>query len=749
MQIELTLPRIQALYTRYKKQDPYAGWLGSYTAELVWTRDLTDATFVLPASQERLWRSKGISTLGPGEAVGVSGAYTDPEVAGALLALRKARLPEEPGARSRWLQEQYDRMLALVWPKHAAMRPQAKLARLFTALFPRDTLTAYSTVSAKNVNHLVLGNRVVRPIEGMVLVRQRLRAALGPEADLAEDVRRATFCWWLHENYDVISQGQDPVGEVPKPPVVDPVVAPKAPPLVLDPVAKQRKGLTAIGGYLETWRAVVSAARNGASPDDIVTTLRTVYGLEALSPKTCRALFNDVRNNGFLEFKDGLWHPSEDGTVLVDVDPPDVLVERFLIHTYGLPQVLRTLRAGPRTRKDVFAELRRRYPWWIGDFAPSAQLSWGRALGLVGVEADGRQSLTEYGQAWEARLPDELPDPEPPPTQEPPSGTPLPGKLVPVPFAAVLEKMSQDLPDFVLDDAQLRCLHVAWHCNPAKRFVLLSGLSGTGKTALLHHYARAYAVLSKLEPDEQLAVVPVSPDWRDPTGLLGYHNPLHTEATWHREPALRLLLDAAQHPERPYFLVLDEMNLAHVEQYFAPFLSAMETGLELRLHEEEDEINGVPPAIRWPQNLFVGGTLNMDETTHTISDKVLDRAFTLEFWDVNLADYLAKRAVAPALASLLLDLHAILAGVRRHFGYRTAGEILAFLGHAEATAALTDQAIFSKVLPRLRGEDSPAFVAALQAAQKRCADAGLTRCAAKLGEMRERLSQSGVARFWA
>lgn len=575
MSIELTLPRIQALYALYKAHNPYPGWLGSYTAELLWARDVSDETFRGAASQERLWRAKGISSLGPGEAVGVKGAYTDPEVTAALEALRKVRLAEEPGARSRALQEHYDRILGMVYPKHTAMRPQSKLARLFGALFPHDTTTVYSTESAKNVNFLVLGNRVVKPIEAMVLVRQRLRSALGPEGELAEDVRRSTFCWWLHENYEVIAQGVDPIQKG----KVDP---PLLPPLVLEPIAKQRKGLPAIGGYLETWRAVVSASRNGASPEDIVTTLRTAYGLSNLSEKSCRGLFNDLRNNGFLEFKDGLWHPSTTGTQLVDEDPPDILVERFLRLTYGLPQVLRYLAGGPRTRKELFAELRRRYPWWTSDFAPSSQLAWGTALGLVAREADGRVALSDYGVAWEARLPDELPDPEPPVVIVPPTG-PVPvsktDTFAPVPFGAIYAKMKEDLPDYVLDEAQLRSLHVAWHCNPRKRFVLLSGLSGTGKTALLLHYARAYASLSKLDPTEQLEVVAVSPDWRDPTGLLGYHNPLHSEPTWHREPTLRLLLDASQNPERPYFLVLDEMNLAHASTTSRPSSPRWRRGL--------------------------------------------------------------------------------------------------------------------------------------------------------------------------
>src|SRR5690606_14047711 len=111
------------------------------------------------------------------------------------------------------------------------------------------------------------------------------------------------------------------------------------------------------------------------------------------------------------------------------------------------------------------------------------------------------------------------------------------------------------------------------------------------------------------------------------------------------EPALRLLLDAEAHPDVPYFLVLDEMNLARVEHYFAPFLSAMESTQDpsIQIHAHDERVNGVPPRVRWPNNLRIGGTVNMDETTHPFSDKVLDRAFTLEFWEVDLKGWFDRQ----------------------------------------------------------------------------------------------------------
>jgi 5-methylcytosine-specific restriction endonuclease McrBC GTP-binding regulatory subunit McrB len=81
------------------------------------------------------------------------------------------------------------------------------------------------------------------------------------------------------------------------------------------------------------------------------------------------------------------------------------------------------------------------------------------------------------------------------------------------------------------------------------------------------------------------------------------------------------------------------MNLSHPEQYFAPVLPIMESSGRLQLHNEGDTFDGIPKNIDYPCNVAFIGTVNMDETTHGTTDKVLDRAFTMGFWDINLQDY--------------------------------------------------------------------------------------------------------------
>mgnify|MGYP003376235361 CR=1 FL=1 len=318
----------------------------------------------------------------------------------------------------------------------------------------------------------------------------------------------------------------------------------------------------------------------------------------------------------------------------------------------------------------------------------------------------------------------------------------------------------------VFRDEQLRALHYAWHCRPTRRFVILSGLSGTGKTNLVDIYAHLWCKRLGLDPDTHYVSVAVSPDWRDPSSLLGYPNTIREVPTFHAEPALRLLLEASRHPDHPYFLLLDEMNLAHPERYFAPVLSAMERRAghgKVHLHSFGSDVDGVPQTLTWPENVFVAGTLNADETTHALSDKVLDRAFNLEFWDVDLEE-LFKRRPCPhsEVVAVLMEINATLEPVRRHLGYRAVDDIARFVeavatdaDPAEKAATTTlvrdslDQALVAKALTKLRGEHTPEFEKALLGLAEVARAHQLTRTARKVGMMLARLQATGVTAFWA
>lgn len=143
---------------------------------------------------------------------------------------------------------------------------------------------------------------------------------------------------------------------------------------------------------------------------------------------------------------------------------------------------------------------------------------------------------------------------------------------------------------------------------------------------------KARQILSEVKCYE---VIPVGADWTGTENIVGYPNGLDAE-TYVTRPALELIRQALdpEFAKVPHFLILDEMNLSHVERYFADILSAVESEEEIPLYDGiERKANGraVPRRLRLPKNLFIIGTVNVDETTYMFSPKVLDRANVIEF----------------------------------------------------------------------------------------------------------------------
>ena len=200
----------------------------------------------------------------------------------------------------------------------------------------------------------------------------------------------------------------------------------------------------------------------------------------------------------------------------------------------------------------------------------------------------------------------------------------------------------------------------------SKPFLLLAGISGTGKSRIVRELARACWDEGTPEYEAQkpmnFEMIQVKPNWHDSTELMGYVSRVSGKPVYIVGDFLRFITKAWENLEVPHFLCLDEMNLAPVEQYFAEFLSVIEsrksngngtviTDPILKKSTEDwyrvltAELTGENEALRnqfleegitIPQNLIVVGTVNMDETTFSFSRKVLDRAMTIEMNEVDL-----------------------------------------------------------------------------------------------------------------
>ncbi len=276
----------------------------------------------------------------------------------------------------------------------------------------------------------------------------------------------------------------------------------------------------------------------------------------------------------------------------------------------------------------------------------------------------------------------------------------------------------------------------------SKPFVILSGLAGSGKTQL----ALAFAGALIEDRKKQMRVVSVGADWTNREPLLGYPNALDkTEYVRPENGVLDLLIEAnkPENSSKPFFLILDEMNMSYVERYFADFLSVMESHEEMPLWNGTDpKKDDTPNSVSLPENLFIIGTINVDETTYMFSPKVLDRANVIEFKisEEEMTSFLSKiqtidRNAANSKAAdmgedfvklakvkdFILDKDAAdtlnkffveLKKVNAEFGYRSATEIFRFICQAQknddtdeklSNDDILDSAIVQKLLPKLHG----------------------------------------------
>ncbi len=327
-----------------------------------------------------------------------------------------------------------------------------------------------------------------------------------------------------------------------------------------------------------------------------------------------------------------------------------------------------------------------------------------------------------------------------------------------------------------------------------KPFVILTGNSGTGKTRIAKQFSQYLE--RTIDGKKNWLIIPVGADWTDNTKMLGFYNPL--EERYVSTPTLDFILQSIKNPSIPYFLILDEMNLSHVERYFSDFLSAMESDEAIPLYKvvenKVEENAAIPEKIRLPKNLFVTGTVNIDETTYMFSPKVLDRSNVVEFKPEKEAvldlitgtvDANNVAAAGNGVAEGFMDLAAIIRNgkcnveqskleqVREflgsiyeelqesgfEFAYRTVKEIRQYFAAAyelqkddfDITRTMDEQ-IVQKILPKIYG-DRKQIGELLDTLEKKCSEGiedsseEMTLSLKKIEQMKKRLDKYQYASF--
>ena len=288
--------------------------------------------------------------------------------------------------------------------------------------------------------------------------------------------------------------------------------------------------------------------------------------------------------------------------------------------------------------------------------------------------------------------------------------------------------------------------HTAVKCSD---LVILSGLSGTGKSSLVNIYAKALGLNASADlEDSQMLMVPVRPSWSDDADLLGYVDLAHM--VYHAaDSGFVDFLVRAQREENKnklFLVCFEEMNLARVEHYFSQFLSILERPAgqrELQLYDKQ-YMGKLYNAADYPFQIEIGnnvkfiGTVNIDETTHHFSDKVLDRANVIELEVLNYAtewqektfaavgktqiwstqDYeklIVKEQIPDAreVRSLLWEVHCALQSLSPKYGAgpRVVKNVLKYLSNLPKEEALDfdralDLQLVQRVLTKLRGVES-------------------------------------------
>ena len=724
----------------------YETWGKELREFLAEVRDADLQTRMSVEFQHKIWDENPVTSVGMGT-IPVDEAIADQDFRSWLAKRSLAPLPDTHERRSAELDKLFDELESRMG-RYTDRMPRLKMYRVLAGFFPSDITTVSDDYKLRQLHSAMFGKGGGRGPTCHANILRRLHEAIGPTGDdLGDVVDRMRLPWLLYARY--VGQSDDETKESPKG-----VLGKES--LVPLPAARRWRGLTGITGGFQATLNILEFCRDGVPREDLTSYIRTIS--PTLKDVSINAQINVIaRELNCLKLDGDCYVLTDRGHAYLESGDPAKLMDWLVTRILGVDHVLVILREGPQPRQEIVNRIQQVNPNWTSTWVPRKIVKELQAYGMLESDESDVVALTDAGRYWANRIhwkPESLARGSVPTNGEDESDEPV--ELDLPTFSQVYAGISKY---GRFRESVIRKLHFGIWANERRHFAILTGLSGSGKTLLARAYGTVIAGKADAE-GHQMCTVPVQPGWYDPAALLGYVNPLQGDS-YIRTQFLEFLLAAADAPDRPFTVVLDEMNLSRPEQYLAPILSAMETGHALSLHREGEIFDGVPANIPYPSNLVIIGTVNMDETTHGISDKVLDRAFTIEFWDVDLKEYprWGKRGLnaehEEKARTLLTELMDSLRPARLHFGWRVVDDVLDYMervtvdGSAADPAAILDDVVYAKVLPKLRGaDDSERFGQALDECANVLKRHGLKECRRKALDLKVDLESTGSARFW-
>jgi hypothetical protein len=727
------------------KADPKP-WYARLRSHLDTVQHAGPGQFAEPAFLHGLWEDDSIASTGLGGMLDLKPLLENSEFRQWFSHSMTQPLPEDMGAAEQHLKRLYDEIERWLQTTCGGVA-RLKLNRVLCARFPQVMTTVASVGKLRSLFRAMGGSSGAHPIHAHLAIRERLDKLLGPHGEGRDsDLDRLSLPWYL---YQLLAREENTDEAAP----VETAAPSETISLFPRPASVRRKGLTSVKGYFSTILELLPLLQDGLTRDEFRD--EVMRANPALNDSGARSVINSVAREFDLCANDGnRFRLNARGLDLLDSRNPDELADHLLTRILGPDFVLSALGRQPLPFVDLVRALKDFYPGWTTDFMPRSVLLWMVSLDLIAPDRANVFSLTQRGKRWAAMV-----------TWEPDRMEGAAEGLVPIAAAPIGKVQLPSLPALVQSLSskaegtigfpadQVRQLHAGLWSHPVRHFAVLTGISGSGKTQLALRYAESITMADE-QGHDRVNVIPVQPAWYDPAPLLGYVSPITNQ--YLSTPFLDLLLRAVDDPDRPYVVILDEMNLSHPEQYMAPLLSAMETRGWIDLHDLDG--TEIPKRVRYPGNLALIGTVNMDETTHGLSDKVLDRAFTLEFWDIPVEDFPGWAAegldkeLRDRAREMLIALNRSLSPVRLHFGWRTIDDVLNYLRFLQDGAAsredILDEVVYARILPKLRGESSERFRLALESTGSVLRDYQLLRSASKVRSMLDDLRESGMARFW-